>query len=110
MLLRVLGVLFGVAVTVGGTIGVGILRLPGPLPAPIAAHLLLPWLTLALWRLTVLFLLFNLQSISDLALILPQAGGYYVSARRAFGDLIGFIAGWVDWLTQTTSISYLALS
>ena len=29
-LLRVLGLLFGVAVSIGGTLGVGILRQPGP--------------------------------------------------------------------------------
>src|SRR5258708_39548510 len=105
MLLRVLGVLFGVAVTVGGTIGVGILRLPGP----IAAQLHHPWLILGIWLLAGLFLLCNTLSISELATMLPQAGGYYVYARRAFGDVIGFGAGWADWLTQRCRISHLAL-
>jgi APA family basic amino acid/polyamine antiporter len=41
-LLRLLGVGFGVAIVVGGTIGVGILRTPGA----VAAHLGAPWLIL----------------------------------------------------------------
>ncbi len=44
-LLKLLGVGFGIAVTVGGTIGTGILRKPGPIAAQIGE----PWIILLLW-------------------------------------------------------------
>jgi len=48
-LLRLLGVGFGVAATVGGTIGTGILRKPGP----IAEHLGNPTLIMLVWLLII---------------------------------------------------------
>jgi len=50
-LLRLLGVSFGVAVTVGGTIGVGILRTPGL----VAAQLPYLWAIVAVWILGGLY-------------------------------------------------------
>ena len=50
-LLRILGLGFGLAVVVGGVIGVSIFRLPGP----IAALLGKPWLILAVWTLGGIF-------------------------------------------------------
>ena len=50
---KVLGTTFGVAVTLGGTIGTGILRKPGP----IAASLHDPGLILVLWILVAIYAL-----------------------------------------------------
>jgi len=44
-LLKLLGVGFGIAVTIGGTIGTGILRKPGPIAALVSE----PWMILLLW-------------------------------------------------------------
>ncbi len=44
-LLRIVGVGFGIAVGIGGTIGSGILRTPGE----VAAQLRTPWLVIAVW-------------------------------------------------------------
>jgi hypothetical protein len=44
-LLRIVGVGFGIAVGIGGTVGSGILRTPGD----VAAHLRSPWLIIAVW-------------------------------------------------------------
>jgi APA family basic amino acid/polyamine antiporter len=107
-LLRVLGVTFGVAVSVGGTVGVAILRAPGPVAAqfesPSAA------LLLGLWLAGGLFVFISACSIAELATMLPQAGGFYVYTRAAFGDAVGFTAGWVDWLTQCSALAYLGVS
>ncbi len=46
-LLRILGVTFGLAVVIGGTIGVGILRSPGA----VAAQLGSVWLIILVWTL-----------------------------------------------------------
>ena len=44
-LLPVLGLFFGIAVALGSTLGVGILRQPGP----VASYLRQPWLIMLMW-------------------------------------------------------------
>jgi basic amino acid/polyamine antiporter, APA family len=48
--------------------------------------------------------------VIELGAALPSAGGWYVYARRAFGDAAGFTVGWSDWLAQTAAVAYLAVS
>jgi len=103
-LLRILGVGFGVAVTVGGTIGVGILRTPGL----VAAELPYVWAILAVWLLGGVYALLGTMSVVELGTMLPKAGGWYVYARRAFGDYGGFTVGWIDWIAQSSALAYLA--
>ena len=103
-LLRILGVGFGVAVTVGGTIGVGILRTPGL----VAAQLPYVWAIVAIWLLGGLYAIFGTLSVVELGTMLPQAGGWYVYARRAFGSYGGFTVGWIDWMAQSFAIAYLS--
>src|SRR5437762_13846939 len=62
-LLRILGLGFGLAVVVGGTIGVSIFRLPGP-----TANLLgNTWLILVIWTLGGAFTLLNANYTAELA-------------------------------------------
>jgi APA family basic amino acid/polyamine antiporter len=103
-LLRILGVSFGIAVTVGGTIGVGILRTPGM----VAAELRHPWLILGVWVLGGVYALFGTLAVAELGTLLPRAGGWYVYARRAFGEYPGFAVGWSDWIAQCAALAYLA--
>ncbi len=105
-LLRILGVAFGVAVTVGGTIGVGILRRPGS----VAAQLGNTWLILAMWIFGGLFALASTLVVAELGAMFPEAGGFYVFARRTFGQSTGFAVGWSDWLGQNTAVAYQALT
>ncbi len=105
-LLRLLGVGFGVAVTVGGTVGAGILRTPGM----VAAQLLDPWRILGVWGLGGVYALIGTLCVVELGTALPSAGGWYVYARRAFGDAVGFSVGWSDWLAQSASLAFLAVS
>lgn len=105
-LLRLLGVGFGVAVTVGGTIGVGILRTPGA----VAAQLPDPWLIAGVWVLGGVYALVGTLCVVELGTALPSAGGWYVYARRAFGDAAGFSVGYCDWLAQSAALAYLAVS
>ena len=39
-----------------------------------------------------------------------EAGGYYVYARRAFGDAVGFAVGWTDWLTYCAVLGYVSIA
>jgi APA family basic amino acid/polyamine antiporter len=41
---------------------------------------------------------------------LPEAGGYYVYARRAFGNSVGFAVGWTDWLTYCAVLGYVSIA
>jgi APA family basic amino acid/polyamine antiporter len=105
-LLRVLGLGFGLAVVVGGTIGVSIFRLPGPT----ASLLGNPWLILAVWTLGGAFTLLNANYMAELATMIPMAGGPYVYARRAYGDFAGFIVGWTDWLGNVAAVAFLPIA
>ncbi len=57
--------------------------------------------SLSLWLLALL-LFFIPQGlvVSRLARSYPEEGGIYVWARRAFGDLHGFICGWCYWVNN----------
>lgn len=105
-LLRVLGVGFGLAVVVGGTIGVGILRNPGA----VAGGLRSPLLALAAWALGGVYCMLVANNLSELAAAIPKAGGSYVYARTAYGDFGGFLVGWSDWITNTGAIAYLPIA
>lgn len=104
-LLRVLGVAFGVAVVVGGTIGQGILRTPG-LVAQGAAT---PALIIILWSLGGVVSLIDSMSTVELASSIRQTGGPYTFARRAFGSLPGLAVGICDWLANVAGISFIAV-
>ena len=105
-LLRILGVSFGLAVIVGSTIGVGILRTPGT----VASQLGSPKLFLAVWVLGGLYTLVGAVCMTELGTALPQVGGYYVYARRAFGERVGFATGWTDWLTYCSILGYVSIA
>ena len=51
--------------------------------------------------------------IMELSLRYPQEGGMYVWSKRAFGDLPGFLTGWIYWtsnLTYFPAVLYFAAS
>ncbi len=93
---RVLGVRDGMAVTVGIVIGAGILRTPGI----IAGHLGNPWLILAAWFFGGVVVALSTLVLAEMAAALPEAGGKYVYARHAWGDTMGFLAGWSELLVS----------
>jgi APA family basic amino acid/polyamine antiporter len=103
---RVLGVGFGLAVSIGGTIGVGILRTPGL----VAEQLHVPLLILLLWVAGGIYTLLGASCLTELGLMLPRAGGFYVYVRRAFGNTAGFAVGWTDWLMYCSILGYLSIA
>ena len=104
-LLRILGIGFGIAIAIGGTIGMGILRMPGL----IATELPNKFLFVGVWVLGAIYALLGAFNVSELGAMLPQAGGYYVFARRAFGEYPAFIFGWTDWLAQCGSSAAVSI-
>jgi basic amino acid/polyamine antiporter, APA family len=93
-------------VVVGSTLGIGILRTPGLVAdqLPSRTAILLVWLAGGLYT------LLGAVCLTELGTMLPQAGGYYVYARRAFGDIVGFLVGWSDWLTYCAVLGYLTIA
>ena len=105
-LLNILGVAFGLAGAVGGTIGGGILRTPGL----VAAELGSGSAVLLAWFLGGLYGLLGAICVAELGASLPSSGGWTVYARRAFGDGAGFVVGWTDWLGHCAGVAWVALT
>jgi len=104
-LLRVLGVGFGIAVSLGNSIGAGIMRTP----AGIAAHLPNAWLILLAWIVGAAYSLVGAWSLSEVGAMVPSAGAYYAIARRAYGDYMSFVVGWTDWISLCGAMAFISL-
>jgi APA family basic amino acid/polyamine antiporter len=104
-LLRVLGVGFGLAVTIGGTIGMGILRTPGE----VAAQLPTAKLFIGVWILGGIYALLGTISVAELGAMIPRSGGWYVFVHRAMGNYPGFVVGWSDWLSTCGTLAVIAM-
>ena len=104
-LLAVLGILFGLSVTIGNTIGSGILRTPG-----LVAQLLpSPWLFIGVWIIGALYAALGANALAELATMMPESGGYTVYLRRSMGPYAGFVIGWSDWLSTCSSAALAAM-
>jgi basic amino acid/polyamine antiporter, APA family len=106
-LVRALGPVDATMIVIGSMIGSGIFivsaessRLSG---AP-------GWLLLA-WALAGLLTITGALCCSELATMMPRAGGVYVFLREAFGAPIGFLYGWTLFLViQTGTIAAVAIA
>lgn len=93
------------AVIVGNTIGVGILRTPGE----VAARLPSVPLFLGIWVAGGLYALLGALSLSELGAAIHGSGGQYVFVRRALGSYPGFVVGWSDWISTCGSMAAIAI-
>ena len=89
---RRLGLLAGVGLVIGITIGSGIFRTP----AVIATRVPDPTLMLAVWVIGGVLALCGALSIAELAAAYPQTGGLYVYLREGWGRLVAFLFGWAQ--------------
>ena len=105
-LLRVFGVVFGLAVIIGNTIGAGILATPGD----IAKSLPTAPLFFGVWLAGGLYALLGALNLAELGAMLPRSGGQYVFARHAFGSYAGFVIGWSDWLSTNASAAAVSIA
>ena len=106
-LVRALGPVDATMIVIGSMIGSGIFitsaessRLSG---AP-------GWLLLA-WAIAGLLTITGALCCSELATMMPRAGGVYVFLREAYGKSIGFLYGWTLFLViQTGTIAAVAIA
>src|SRR6202045_5394870 len=106
-LVRRLGPLDATMIVVGSMIGSGIFitsaesaRLTG---AP-------GWLILA-WAVAGVMTMTGALCCSELAAMMPRAGGVYVFLREAYGPSLGFLFGWTLFLViQTGTIAAVAIA
>nr|MDQ3039061.1 amino acid permease [Pseudomonadota bacterium] len=104
-LLRVLGVAFGLAVLVGNTIGMGILRTPGEVAARVPSVSLF----LLVWVLGAGYALLGALSVAELGAMRPRSGGLYALVHDGLGPYAGFVAGWTDWLATCGGTAAVAI-
>jgi APA family basic amino acid/polyamine antiporter len=103
---RIVSVGFGVAIIVGGTIGVGIMRMP----AIVAGYTSNPFLFIFFWILGGFIAMVGASIYAELGTRMPYAGGPFVFAQKAFGNEVGFLTGCCDWFFQTGAMSYLSIA
>ena len=103
---RVVGTGFGVAVSVGSTIGIGILRLP----AAVAQAIPHPAEIIAIWIFGGFYALAGTLQVIELGTTLPGEGGWYLYARRAFGNYAGIIVGLGSWLGLVAALAQILVS
>ena len=102
---KVLGAGFGIAVLVGGTIGVGILRTPGIIAGLIDSY----WLIIFAWLFVGGYVLLAASLFAEMATMMPKAGGPYNYVKQAFGNYAGFISGWFDYLLNSIAPAYFCI-
>ena len=91
---RELGLLRGLALSLGVVVGSGIFVLP----AYVAGHLAHPAAFVAVWPLGGLLALCSAVSYAELATVFPRTGGYVIYLRRIFGPRMAFVYGWAALL------------
>src|SRR5213596_2146363 len=106
-LIRALGPIDATMIVMGSMIGSGIFITSAESARLIGAP---GWLLLA-WALAGLLTITGALCCSELATMMPRAGGVYVFLREAFGSPIGFLYGWTLFLVvQTGTIAAVAIA
>src|ERR1017187_548317 len=88
-----------IAVVINGVIGAGIFGLPSKMFA-LAGNF-----SLCSFAVCALCVSFIVLSFAEVASRFSETGGPYFFARATYGPMIGFVVGWLVWLTPVTSFS-----
>src|SRR5437868_13786434 len=106
-LVRALGPIDATMIVIGSMIGSGIFIVSAESSRMSGAP---GWLLLA-WTIAGLLTITGALCCSELATMMPRAGGVYVFLREAYGHSIGFLYGWTLFLViQTGTIAAVAIA
>jgi APA family basic amino acid/polyamine antiporter len=106
-LVRELGTTDATMIVMGAMIGSGIFITSAESARLVGA----PGWLLAAWALSGLMTLSGAISASEIAAMMPRAGGQYVFLREAYSPLFGFLFGWAMFLVvQTGTIAAVAVA
>jgi amino acid transporter len=102
---RVLGLWMTTAIVVGTVIGSGVFK-KGRIVSENVPEF---GLAMAVWVLGGVLALLGALALAEVAVLYPHAGGNYVFLREAYGRLMAFLYGWVEfWIIRAASIAALA--
>src|SRR5450631_4030505 len=90
-LYRGIGLWAAIAVNVANMIGTGVFLKTRVMTCNVGT----PGAVLAVWLAAGLLALAGTFSYSEIAAMMPEAGGDYIYLRRAYGRLVGFLYGWM---------------
>jgi APA family basic amino acid/polyamine antiporter len=91
-------------ITVGAIVGADIY-----IAAAITAGLLGPASLLA-WAAAGVLATILAMTLAECARLVPQVGGPYAYAARAFGAPVGFLAGWSMWIAELSALPVFAIA
>lgn len=104
-LLQKLGLFTAITITIGSMIGSGIFKKSAPMSVELGA----PGIIMAIWVIAGLVTLIGALTNSEVAGLLPRAGGQYVYFREMYGKFTGYLYGWsIFSVIQTGSIAAIA--
>jgi len=89
-LLASLGFFSTTMFVVGAVIGSGIFRKPGVMASQIGS----PEMLFAVWLIAGVITLFGALVNSEIAAMIPEAGGQYVFFDRMYGSFVAYLYGW----------------
>lgn len=106
-LVRALGPIDATMIVMGSMIGSGIFITSAESSRLIGAP---GWLLLA-WAVAGVITITGALCCSELATMMPRAGGTYVFLREAYGPMMGFLFGWTAFLViQTGTIAAVSIA
>ncbi len=106
-LVRTLGPLDATMIVIGSMIGSGVFITSAESARLIGA----PGWLLLVWAVAGLMTITGALCCSELATMMPRAGGVYVFLREAYGPSVGFLYGWTLFMViQTGTVAAVAIA
>lgn len=88
-----------VAIVINSVVGAGVLGLPGRMFAALGDYSVIAWMLCA----AVMGLI--ALCFAEVASRFTTTGGVYLYARSAFGEKVGFLVGWLAWVSRLFSLA-----
>jgi len=89
--------------TINSVIGTGIFFLPAVAAGIAGPASILSWIAVS-----VIAILISTY-FAELVSLFPKSGGVYEYAKNAFGELAGFLTGWISWIVANITIAMLII-